>query len=192
MPQITCAGCNRSFSYGAWSIHLAQTDNPPCRAIYNKRRAYLPGADSLPGANNAQDTTVPDDLIHDDQIFYGDFFGDDYNDDDFPGWADDGLQQPAAGSDSESDWDDIDPNLGWEAPAPDAPQHPLPAEDQEIDPMDDEHGRPMTQQERQQAAEGFQKKPFIVSYPSPCRKGQKYGSSKIWVRGVWRETWGQN
>ena len=44
MAHIVCPGCEGSFSSGAWSLHIAQTRNPTCHAIYLEQRAYLPGA----------------------------------------------------------------------------------------------------------------------------------------------------
>lgn len=163
MPQIVCPGCSHSFTHGAWSLHIAQTDNPPCRAIYDEQKAYLPGAGS---SNDNADPSLPPGDIN----FGGDFFGaaSDYGEEDFPGWEEDHDLLSDPPSDSESDWDELEPNLGGESQAPTQTSAPPPDID---DPMDDERGRPITCEERRKAAESLRTKPVIVRFPS-ARAGE--------------------
>lgn len=157
MSQIICPGCYQPFSHGAWSLHIAQTDNSPCRTIYNEQRAYLPGTEIN---NNAPPPN--------DNIFAGDFFGDDYDNEEFPGWEADRDLPSDQSSDSESDWDDMEDNDDWgvEPPisVPASEAHGL--QPDILDPMDDEQGHPLTPEEREHAAEGIQTKPIVVRYPS--------------------------
>src|SRR5882757_2057796 len=134
MASITCPGCGGSFSYGAWSIHLAQTTNPRCHAIYEDQQAYLPGS-----SDRALSPSPQPDPEH----VSGDFFGSDYNEANFIDWGDSdedvSLHPPSdsntSTSDAESEYD-LDP---WPA-TPYMPNlHSLPdaAEPDADDPMED-------------------------------------------------------
>lgn len=187
-PQVTCSGCGNSFAYRALSLHLAQTRNPPCRAIYEKQKSYIPGAD----ANNNNNNGPPElSAIHDSSRsssqpgspnrFSGDYFGTDYNydDDEYADWDDhdDDLIQESDLSSDESDWDELDPNaeLEWDLlPAPPSrleSQVSTPTVDDD-DLMNDERGWSLTEEEKlRDAANGLRLKPFVVRFPS-ARAGE--------------------
>src|SRR5215470_16774731 len=74
MPsEPICAGCHQSFSISGLASHLRQTRNPPCKAIFEAQNNYIP----------AQRNSTPD-SAH----FVGDFFGENYEPDDFDWDAD--------------------------------------------------------------------------------------------------------
>lgn len=87
MRRTPCPGCHIRYSSHALALHLAQTANPICRAIYQRDNAYLPGAVPLSGGESDSEPESPQG-----GSFEGDFFGtrDDYDEDEFPGpWSDD-------------------------------------------------------------------------------------------------------
>lgn len=159
---ISCPGCHRSFASGAWGQHIARTANPACRAIYDEKRSYLPGTEEHLDPQPDDDDSP--------RVFDGDFFGNDYTEEDFPGW--DGQENDdSSGSRSErsddsessdpysSSDDDEGPNLE----PPPAAQTPTPHSGP--DPMDDEHGRPLNPDERRQAEEDIWIKPIVQEFP---------------------------
>jgi hypothetical protein len=185
-PQVICSGCGDGFAYRAFSLHLAQTRNPPCRAIYEKQKAYIPGANANDDNGPPEPAAAHDSFRSNSQPgspnqFSGDYFGTDYDydDDEYADWDDhdDDLIQESDSSSEESDWDELDPNteLEWDLP-PAPPNQPeprvsTPSEDDD-DPMDDERGRSLTEEEKlRDAANGLYLKPFVVKFPS-ARAGE--------------------
>lgn len=84
-----CNGCMRYFNHKGYRMHIGQTQNPSCLALYVAQQQAFPGLD-----DDAMDVDNDDD--DDDNIgaFAGDFFGTDYTSDDFPG-----FEEAAADSD---------------------------------------------------------------------------------------------
>jgi len=107
MPSV-CPGCGASFSYAGMTNHLSQTQNPPCKAIYQAQFSYDPPTP------NPSPSPEP-------SHFAGDFFGDDYGPDDFT-WDEtwDGsvdLDVPASDDECDSQADDDDfLEPAWEQP----------------------------------------------------------------------------
>lgn len=156
MPKIPCAGCGESFdSNRAWSNHLAQTANKTCRAIHDQQQSYLPGADNPASSSPPQSP-----------LFAGDFFGADYNDHDFPGpWDDQDHEPRLPALDSGSDSDEPEPE---EPPAWEPQPHPLPALPSDSDDeMEEEYGRLLSREERQNAEKTQWSAPIIDVFPSP-------------------------
>lgn len=176
MPtKIQCGGCRRLFTAHSHTLHLSQTQNPRCRALFAAMDGYLPGADESDsdsdteggghgGADSGDDRDLPT------QIFEGDMFGQEYTDADFPGlWSD--TEEAADGrlgeSDSEAD-DELEEEAGWEPPAAHGtgtPPHQLRVEDME------EYGRLLTPQERQNAEHNLRAQHFVDHFPS-ARAGE--------------------
>lgn len=157
---ILCPGCHKNFiTFGGWSQHLSQTSHPACRAIYEERRTYLPGVEpeSL-DEDDSEQFQHEDDIPPPQQTFNGDYFGDDYGEDDFPGWQDSRKDDSASSTDESSSDDEPEPDL--EPPAPRAAD---PGPDPE--PMDDERGRILTADERRKAKECFWTMPIVQTYP---------------------------
>lgn len=156
MTTIPCPGCRRLFSFGALSQHLARTSQPACRAIYEQQRSYLPGVD--PKSEPEDDSEEAEEAPM--QIFAGDYFGEDYADDNFPGWDGAGGESSTSSSDESSSSDDEpDPYL-------EPPPAPLanPAE-AGVNPMEDEHGRLFTGEERHKAEEDIWVEPVVYGFP---------------------------
>lgn len=85
MWRTPCPGCHALFSSHALALHLAQTTNPICRAVYEQENVYLPGATLqepyINDAANSDDSEPESDgsrTPSSSQIFQGDAFGDDY------------------------------------------------------------------------------------------------------------------
>lgn len=185
---VLCPGCRKSFSFGSLSQHLARTSRPACRAIYEQQRAYIPGAED----SDSNHTSQPSDDEEDTQqtvAFVGDYFGDDYNDEDLPGWGNPGNEPSSSSSSSddsnpslslsssdESSSSDEEPELFLEAPAPptkNAQLDPIP------DPMDDEHGQTLTPEERRRAEEDVWAELVVCKFPgqagAPIEEENKSG-----------------
>jgi len=144
MSQLVCPGCQRSFLHGAWSLHIAQTKNQPCRAIYEQQRAYLPGVDIH------DDTEETSHLSSHEDQFEGDFFGDDYDNADFPGW------------DSEDDNDDNDDDDDEVSGSDEMEQETNEA----LEGIDNEHGRPLSEKEYQACRESLVIHPVVQEFVS--------------------------
>ncbi|KAF5386197.1 hypothetical protein D9615_002285 [Tricholomella constricta] len=124
-----CAGCRVEFnSVIGHSIHLRRTTNPPCRELYVQSRSYLPHLDDSdsdffddtsflkppqsPTSSNAGFKATPETVY-----FKGDFFGDDYREEDFNIIRDEeeelGQVLPQDSSDDDDEYDHVD---SWEPP----------------------------------------------------------------------------
>lgn len=156
MPKIICPGCSVSFkSNQRWSNHLAQTNNEPCRAVRRQQGQYLPGA--------APDASSP---THS-QTFAGDFFGNDYIEQDFP-WGND--PEAPVDHDDDSDEPESEDSPGWE-PTPRPFAASVTDSSDSDDEMEEEYGRLLTREERQNAEKTQQSAPVIDLYPS-ARAGE--------------------
>lgn len=158
MVLITCPGCGGAFSYGAWSIHLAQTTYPDCRVIYEEQRAYIPES-----SDRAPSTSPPPDAIDD---THGDFFCDSYSEADFVDWDD--LDDNVANVDcsSDSDSSDAGSEFGPEPQPVTPPSLPSPDDDSDTDdPMDDERGRLLNPSEREIIEKNILVNPVVSSFP---------------------------
>lgn len=169
MPtKVQCSGCQQMFTARAHALHLSQTENPRCRALYAAIDGYLPGADESEsdsdegkhGESNHRDLSP--------RMFEGDLFGDAsrYHDNDFPGlWSDEDGGHSDLGqetsSDSETD-DDRGETSGWEPP-PATVTPARPAQDEDME----EYGRLLTPQERQNAERNLRAQHFVNHFPSP-------------------------
>jgi hypothetical protein len=164
MANIICPGCNKSFSINAWSIHLAQSKNPQCHAIYNQQNAYLPGADDVNNVADAVPTMLTD---HDGDQFMSNDLVDDYTNNDDSQWPDatpDHLSSESSSDESE-DWTEEPPT--WEPPRSATSPSLVPSDNTD----EDEHGRVLTGQERKEAEGKLWSKPFISEFPS-ARAGE--------------------
>ena len=166
MVLITCPGCGMPFSYGAWSIHLAQTTNPDCHAIYEEQRAYIPeSSDRAPSASPPPEVDHPHD----------DFLCDSYSKPDFDNWddGDESLSPPNLDRslDSGSESSDAGSTYGPEPPPVTPPSTPSPNDDSDTDdPMDDERGRLLNPSERENIEENILVKPVVTSFPGHAGK----------------------
>jgi hypothetical protein len=164
MVFISCSGCGRSFSYGAWSIHLAQTTNPDCRVIYDEQRAYIPES-----SDRALSPSPPPEV--DDT--HGDFFVDSTSENsDFFTWDDGdddhdlGLSNSDRSSDSDLSWSDAESASAPEPLPMNPPSMPLPDNDSDSDdPMDDERGRLLNPSERRDIEDNILVKPVVIPFP---------------------------
>ena len=161
MVLITCPGCQGAFSYGAWSIHLAQTRNPECRAIHEEQQAYIPGSsDRAPSASPPPDTEDPHWQPEDD------FFGLDYESDSH-NWDDSNDYFPPNSDDSsDSGSSDAESEYGPDPPPGTPPSLPSRGHDSDTDdPMDDERGRPLDRSERENMETNILIKPVVSPFP---------------------------
>lgn len=162
---ITCPGCHKSFNFGSLGLHLSRTTKPECRAVYKNQRSYLPGAE-LEDYGSDRSIYDDDNASESDpgppppQLFAGDYFGDEYSEDDLPGWGNNDINNhtPLSLASSESSSSDSESELELEPPATDLPPTTP-------DPMDDEHGRPLTATERRQAEQDIWVEPIVYQYP---------------------------
>jgi hypothetical protein len=157
--QIICSGCNKPFAHSSWGLHISKTTNPPCRAIYEKQKAYLPG-----GSHQTSPQIDPGNISDEN------YLEDDY-DNGFAGWDDDADQltdeetsdsESESSESEESDWDEPLTEPGWDRGT--SPVMPM-----EVDPgneMDEERGRHLTEDERKKLAEGMRARPIVSVYPS--------------------------
>jgi hypothetical protein len=165
MAKIRCPGCLKSFEVSAWGQHIALSRQPACHAIFEKNCAYLPGA----GYDSDSDVEDLEDLDVDmtPQDFAGDFFGDDYTNEDLPGWGQSDDEEPhwasnsPGSSDSELDSDsESDSSSDSDSDSPPPP-----------DPMDDECGRPLTAEEEQaKADDDVWVNPYVQDFPGIAGK----------------------
>jgi hypothetical protein len=183
MVNIHCPGCHKTFSQTAWSLHLSQTSNPPCRAIYNKQKSYIPG---LSDENKLDEYEYELDIEMVSQspasessqnVFEGDFFSNEYTDDDFVGWEDtddDDIDHDQSSSDESSSDDsesslesDID-HTSESMSSPHLPIDALPIDgpSDQIDDMDDERGRVLTSEEATKVRDSLNVHPVVKQYPS--------------------------
>jgi hypothetical protein len=156
------------FAARAHALHLSQTENPKCRALYAAIDGYLPEAYD---SDSDSDEGKHGELDHREllpRLFEGDLFGDAsrYSDNDFPGlWSDEDEDRPDPGwetdSDSEMD-DDQEEATGWEPPPPPIPPA-QPAQDEDME----EYGRLLTPEERQNAERNLRAQNFVDHFPSP-------------------------
>jgi hypothetical protein len=183
MP-IVCPGCHKSYTTTAWSHHLFKSRRPECRAIYEQQQSYLPGA------NPSDEEMLSDSGDRDGspKQFQGDFFGNDYDSDDFPGWDADGdsiassadadeirwnddrsdFDNDSSESESDSESDSSSDGSDVDIEPPPVPAHATtsgPTQTPDPDPMDDERGRPLTAEERRQAEEDVWVRPVVQEFP---------------------------
>jgi hypothetical protein len=158
MALITCPGCKADFLHGAWSIHLAQTQNPGCRAIYEEQQAYIPGSsDRAPSASPQPDLEYP--LPEDD------FLGNTYE----PEFVDWGYSSDDRHSDlNASDSGSSEAESEYHLEVPTVPPPSLPSSDDDSDPddpMDDERGRLLNRTERQIVEDTILVNPIVCPFP---------------------------
>lgn len=93
--QRTCPSCLRTFaSSKGLQSHLRQTTNRDCKEVLRQMDKVLPGAHiDREWLFEGEDDTVDEaselgdeEIEAEPEIFSGDFFGNDYGPDDFPGW----------------------------------------------------------------------------------------------------------
>ena len=98
--KVPCPGCANLFSArrGLFS-HLRQTTNPNCKQALQDLQAELrhQPLNHVDEPADMEDETAEGDTVQP-QVFAGDFFGDNYSSDDFPGW-DDREESDYAGED---------------------------------------------------------------------------------------------
>ncbi|KAJ7881533.1 hypothetical protein B0H14DRAFT_3082561 [Mycena olivaceomarginata] len=180
--MVNCPGCNVYFNGGkGLSLHLRLTTNETCHAIFTAANADL-GA--LP-ANFAQPSDLPqepDDIEEFGELhglpasgteFQGDFFGDNYGEDDF-GYQSDGRDDDSENEGSDDDEEDptardhqdashAEMESGYEAPRAAIPSAVngdtfMPAAQPEVNPAP-------TREARKLAEDKFHHKPVIEKYP---------------------------
>lgn len=163
MAEITCPGCNKPFSINAWSRHLSQTTRIACRTIYVNQNSYLPGV-FLRG-NNPPPQPSQQPQSQEPATFAGDFFGDDYQDNDFP-WPSDSRSESSDSSESDEEPEDLEDDVRpWE-PTPSSNQAAAQPEADAADYMDEEQGRVLTAEERKAAEGKLWATPVVVPFPS--------------------------
>jgi hypothetical protein len=164
--MVVCAGCNGHFKSNlAHSIHLRRTRNLPCRAIFLQALDYLPQlSDSDPDIDDEQFLGIahPRTWGEDPDVpaphFAGDFFGDNYAEEDFEMLAmEDGVLPPD--SDDENR-DDFNQEQGWEEPAACNPSR-SPSPEGEV--FDNDEDIP-TVEERRTAEARFLLKPTVLTF----------------------------
>lgn len=106
LNKVSCMGCNHDFSGGRGLMsHLRQTTNRRCREILRELERPEPEEHAYEPSDTED---VSDDLEDLPSSFMGDFFGDNYTADDFPGWGDeqdldDVLQDEEEGTEAEAE-----------------------------------------------------------------------------------------
>lgn len=172
MPRTPCPGCKAQFSSRALALHLAQSEDPRCRAAYEQQDDYLPGNELY--SNSESPNT-----------FNGDVFGNDYTEEDFPGpWPDsdddlsDSRSHHSSSPSSDEGSSDEGPGEGGAALAPGMDLHTAEGGEEEDEDMDmdgDERGRLLTSEERRKVESCQWAEPVVVEYPSP-RAGESLTS----------------
>jgi hypothetical protein len=172
MSSILCPGCRKPFPFSSWGQHIARSSNPACNRIYQEQQSYLPGAE----LSDASDSETGSNMSHSDSnIFTGDYFGDVYGNEDFPGWDGDSEGGFDSSDSNNSDSDSSFAESDLEPPAPTESDHGSDLEtesgpesdsdDPMDDELDDERGRPLTAAERQQAEGVTWLKPTVQQFP---------------------------
>ena len=86
MPEF-CTGCLKSFSFSGYKLHGQRTNNPRCAADYQQSQQLARGSGGL----SESDIEFEEDAPGSPTAFQGDYFSEDYHEDDFNLQNDDGL-----------------------------------------------------------------------------------------------------
>lgn len=170
MPQLTCPGCRVTFrSHQSWNKHLAQTRNQACRAIYEQQHSYVPKAQHIPDHQNRPSPPSS-------PIFEGDFFGDDYAEEDFPGPWDDEVNpsDPPEDSDLEQSEPEVERTHILPVDPPSRPPSPPGIDSDSDTEMEEEYGRLLSKEERQNAEKTQWTSPVVQKFPG-SRAGEAVG-----------------
>ncbi|KAK7676579.1 hypothetical protein QCA50_020455 [Cerrena zonata] len=124
--SIHCPGCSAYFSNTGFSLHLTQTQNPKCIPYRNELYGYHQDLDEeMPGISSSPTPDDHRDPSPDMPMFAGDFFGEDYDERDFPGWEDGDELDEHAQRELDRHANPIDDDAGpeWEPPVIPHPGH---------------------------------------------------------------------
>lgn len=157
-----CAGCGTNFIGRAYGNHFAQTSDPRCLKIRDDAEADMAHSDSEDFGPETAGEFPPGG-----GAFAGDFFGDDYEEDDF-GYNSEGSSASGPGPDDDDDPTAADFAAAADAQAGDGWEPPRPAQTDPDSEMEDvpTHTASSVRENRKIAEDRFHDTPVIVKYPS--------------------------